>query len=134
MARGARCADMLRQNSEVSREGPMSYAGERLIFDADSHLMEMPDFLTAHADAASRALLPSLDRLGDGQFNPGDLAGRRGHAPETVAELLKLGDKLTWGPKWHAALGAFSGEERAQALDLLGFKAQIVFSSFCARP
>jgi len=112
----------------------MSYAGERLIFDADSHLMEMPDFLSAHADAASRPLLPSLDRLNDGQFNPRDLAGRRGHAPETVAELLKLGDKITYGPKWHAALGAFSGEERGQALDLLGFKAQIVFSSFCARP
>jgi uncharacterized protein len=112
----------------------MSYAGERLIFDADSHLMEMPDFLSAHADAASRPLLPSLDRLTQGQFNPGDLAGRGGHAPETVEELLKLGDRITYGPKWHAALGAFSGAERGQALDLLGFKAQIVFSSFCARP
>ena len=112
----------------------MTYAGERVVFDADSHLMEMPDFLTAHADAASRALLPSLDRLNDGQFDPGALAGRRGHAPETVAELLKLGDRLTHGPKWHAALGAFSGEERGQALNLLGFRAQVVFSSFCARP
>jgi uncharacterized protein len=112
----------------------MTYAGERVVFDADSHLMEMPDFLSAHADAASRALLPPLDRLDDGQFNPGALAGRGGHAPETVAELLKLGDRLTHGPKWHAALGAFSGEERGQALNLLGFRAQVVFSSFCARP
>ena len=112
----------------------MSYAGERLIFDADSHLMEMPDFLSAHADAKSRDLLPSLDRLNDGQFKPGELAGRGGHAPETVAELLKLGDRLTYGPKWHAALGSFNGAERGQALDLLGFKAQIVFSSFCTRP
>jgi predicted TIM-barrel fold metal-dependent hydrolase len=51
-----------------------------------------------------------------------------------VAELLKLGDRLTYGPKWHAALGSFNGAERGQALDLLGFKAQILFSSFCARP
>ncbi len=112
----------------------MTYAGERLIFDADSHLMEMPDFLSAHADQASRALLPALDRLDVGQFNPGALARRGGHAPETVAELVKLGDKLTWGPKWHAALGAFNGAERGLALGLLGFKAQVVFSSFCARP
>ncbi|HZZ86970.1 MAG TPA: amidohydrolase family protein, partial [Caulobacteraceae bacterium] len=111
----------------------MSYAGERLIYDADSHLMEMPDFLSAHADAKTRDLLPSLDRLNDGQFNPGDLAGRHGHAPETVAQLKQLGDRLTYGPKWHAALGAFNGEERGEALDLLGFRAQVVFSSFCAR-
>src|ERR1700749_2737673 len=111
----------------------MSYAGARRIFDADSHLMELPDFLTAHADAKSRPLLPSLDRLNDGQFQPGELAGRNGHAPQTVAELVKLGDRLTFGPKWHAALGSFSGAERGQALDLLGFRAQVIFSSFCAR-
>jgi hypothetical protein len=79
----------------------MTYAGERAVFDADSHLMAMPDFLSAHADAASRALLPPLNRLNDGQFDPGALAGRRGHAPETVAELLELGD-----PRAEVACGA----------------------------
>ncbi len=37
------------------------------------------------------------------------------------------------GPKWDEALGAFSGSERGEALDLLGFRRQVVFSSFCAR-
>ena len=77
----------------------MTYAGERTIYDADSHLMELPDFLYRSADAATRRLLPDL------------------------------GEAL----KWHDALGAFNGQERARALDLLGFKRQIVFSSFCAR-
>ena len=51
-----------------------------------------------------------------------------------VANLVRLGDNLTRGPKWHDALGAFSGAERRVALDLLGFRSQVVFSSFCARP
>jgi predicted TIM-barrel fold metal-dependent hydrolase len=112
----------------------MSYAGDRLIFDADSHLMEMPDFLLAHADTASQHLLPSLDGITGDLFDPGELVGKRSHSPERVKALLGLGDNITKGPKWHAALGAFSGTERTLALDLLGFKAQVVFSSFCARP
>lgn len=112
----------------------MSYAGERLIYDADSHLMEMPDFLTAHADPGVRDRMPPLGALATGQFNPGDHVGKAGHAPETVAALVALGDRITFGPKWHDALGSFSGAERSTALDLLGFKRQVVFSSFCARP
>ena len=112
----------------------MSYAGERLILDADSHLMELPDFLTAHADKDSLDLMPRLGAITTGQFDPGVHVGKSGHTPETVKRLVQLGDSITRGPKWHDALGSFSGAERTQALDLLGFKAQVVFSSFCARP
>lgn len=111
----------------------MSYAGKRIIYDADSHLMELPDFLSAHADPSSREQLPSLGDKTTGLFDPGDHAGKSGHSPEAVAKLMQLGDRITWGPKWHDALGAFSGAERSLALDLLGFKHQVVFSSFCAR-
>jgi predicted TIM-barrel fold metal-dependent hydrolase len=112
----------------------MTYAGERRILDADSHLMELPDFLTAHADPGARELMPRLGDITTGQFDPGRHVGRSGHPPDVVADLVTLGDNLTRGPKWHDALGAFSGEERRVALDLLGFGAQVVFSSFCARP
>src|SRR5258706_13059194 len=112
----------------------MSYAGGLLIHDADSHLMELPDFLTSHADPASRHLMPPLGALSTGQFNPGDHVGKPGHSAETVEQLLQLGDRITHGPKWHDALGSFSGAERSMALDLLGFERQVVFSSFCARP
>src|SRR5438067_2866019 len=112
----------------------MSYAGARLIDDADSHLMELPDFLTAHADPGSLELLPRLGDITTGQFDPGEHVGQAGHSQEVVERLLALGDNLTRGPKWHDALGAFSGAERSRALDLLGFKSQVVFSSFCARP
>lgn len=43
----------------------MSYAGERRILDADSHLMELPDFLSAHAspDVAAAAWRSSDPRI-----------------------------------------------------------------------
>ena len=112
----------------------MTYAGERLILDADSHLMELPDFLTAHADPGAGELMPRLGETATGQFDPGEHVGQSGHTPEVVADLMRLGDNLTRGPKWYDALGAFSGSQRRLALDLLGFKSQVVFSSFCARP
>jgi predicted TIM-barrel fold metal-dependent hydrolase len=112
----------------------MTYANGRTICDADSHLMELPDFLTRHADPADRARMPPMGSLATGQFNPAAHVGKTGHDPATVAQLMALGAGLTRGPKWHDALGSFSGSERASALDLLGFKRQVIFSSFCARP
>ncbi|MFP6815660.1 MAG: amidohydrolase family protein [Pseudomonadales bacterium] len=109
----------------------MSYAGDRLIHDADSHLMELPDFLSSYADPDMRDRLPPLETTG--AFDLTAYEGRPGHAPDVVRELTALGDGLTRGPKWHDALGAFNGGERTTALNLLGFKRQVVFSSFCAR-
>ncbi len=104
------------------------------IFDADSHLMELPDFLARNASQRERGRLPSLAdiRLADIGDKMRAFEGAGAHAPETVAELMALGERITRGPKWHDALGAFNGEERGLALDLLGFQRQVVFSSFCA--
>ena len=106
----------------------MAYAGDRVVVDADSHLMEWPTFLTEQADPGVRAALPVLG---------GGLTGlevkEREHGAAARAALVGLGDDLIRrGPKWHAALGAADPSERAQALDLLGFRHQVVFSSFCA--
>lgn len=102
--------------------------------DADSHLMELPDFLTRNVESSMRAEIPSLEdiRLADVGKQMRELEGTQGHSQETVDQLVALGDNLTRGPKWHGALGAFSGDERGIALDLLGFRQQVVFSSFCA--
>ncbi len=112
----------------------MPYATGRRYRDADSHLMELPDFLTAHAALSVRERLPSLQdaSLGIRDVHMRAYGGSAGHPAEVVEELLSLGDRLLRGPKWHAALGAFNGRERGQALDLLGFERQVVFSSFCA--
>ena len=112
----------------------MSYAGSRVMRDADSHLMELPDFLARNVESSMRAAIPSLEdiRLADVGAQMRELEGARGHSQETVNQLVALGDNLTRGPKWHGALGAFNGVERGIALDLLGFHQQVVFSSFCA--
>ncbi len=106
----------------------MTYAGERRVIDADSHLMEWPTFLSDHADPGVRDALPAIT---------GGLSGvdvrRAAHSPDERAALVALGDELTKrGPKWHDALGAVDRSERAEALDLLGFERQVVYSSLCA--
>ncbi|MEO5902319.1 MAG: hydrolase, partial [Ilumatobacteraceae bacterium] len=106
----------------------MTYAGARRVVDADSHVMETPNFLTDHADPAVRDLLPAL---------AGGLTGLDLDAPAHTADehdaLVALGDGLIRrGPKWHAALGAVDPAERSEALDLLGFEHQVVYSSLCS--
>jgi predicted TIM-barrel fold metal-dependent hydrolase len=118
------------------RETPMTYAQGRVFNDADSHIMELPNFLTSYADPASRDLVPALPVPTVGALavlDPESAAAGR-HSPAKVAELVALGDRLIAGPKGHAALGAFNAEERTMALDLFGFHTQLVFPSFSAGP
>ena len=112
----------------------MPYARGRTFLDADSHIMELPDFLRDHADPAVRDRVPRLSLSGGGKLREAlDRMGQRqGHAPETVDELLALGDGLIAGPKGYEALGAFNPAERTKALDLLGFDSQLVFATFSA--
>ena len=112
----------------------MTYANGRKIMDADSHLMELPDFLSRNVDSNMKDRIPSLGdiRLADVGTQMKALDGSKGHSGDELDNLLALGSNITRGPKWHAALGSFSGTERSQALDLLGFERQVIFSSFCA--
>ena len=114
----------------------MAYASGRVYCDADSHIMELPDFLHAHADAHTRAQLPPLS-FGDGTVADdalAELAERGGHSAEHRAELVAQGDALLKGPKLYQALGAFDAGERSTALDLLGFHRQLVFATFGSAP
>jgi hypothetical protein len=110
----------------------MPYAEGRTFLDADSHLMELPDFLREHADPGLREQMPPLSFSSGGKL--GDALQRLGrtkrHPDERVAELVGLGDGLISGPKGYEALGAFNPAERSQALDQLGFDRQFVFSTF----
>ena len=105
-----------------------TYAGDRRVVDADSHVMEWPGFLTENADPHVRDRLPPI---------AGGLSGlditQGAHTDSERARLVDLGADLTrLGPKWHAALGGVDGMERSAALDLLGFEHQVVYSSLCA--
>ena len=88
----------------------MVYATGRSFLDADSHVMELPDFLTSHADPDIRDRLPALPfEIGGTALHDWDQAAEHGaHSPETVEELIALGDDLLAGPKAYQALGAFN--------------------------
>jgi predicted TIM-barrel fold metal-dependent hydrolase len=110
----------------------MTYAAGRRLFDADSHIMELPDFLVNHADPGMRDRLPPIDytRSSMDEGEGWRLAKAGGHDRKYAADLEGLGGLgLIRGPKEEKALGAFDSGDRKRALDLLGFEKQLVFST-----
>ena len=111
----------------------MAYARGRTFYDADSHVMELPDFLTQYADPRYRDRVPQIRAVPKPLADEVDaLLARKAHAPERVDAMVALGDELISGPKGYFALGAFNANERTKALDQLGFARQLVFSTFAA--
>ena len=108
------------------------YVGDLLVFDADSHVMELPDWLGTYADEATRAKLKPLPLGAAGgaiaEAAVADAARRRRAGEHGLVtdplELLK--------PKGWSAVGAFDRDERSAVLDVLGFAAQLVFPTFAA--
>ncbi len=111
----------------------MTYApATRAFYDADSHIMELPDFLKAYADPELREAIPevsySASIVTDEEVAVIVGQGNR-HSPEHIAAQIGLGDKLIESSKEIQALGAFNRDDRTKALDMLGFKKQLVFAT-----
>ncbi|MEM9624432.1 MAG: amidohydrolase family protein [Pseudomonadota bacterium] len=111
----------------------MPYApAERPFYDADSHIMELPDFLKSYADPAIRDEIPevsySASIVTDEEVAVIMEQGGK-HSDEHVQAQLALGDALIEKSKEIQALGAFNSEDRTAAMDLLGFKKQLVFAT-----
>ena len=110
----------------------MAYAPtERPFYDADSHIMELPNFLKAYADPGIRDEVPevsySASLVTDEEVDIiMDQGGK--HSEEHVAAQIALGDKLIESSKEIQALGAFNKSDRTVAMDMLGFKKQLVLS------
>jgi len=105
----------------------MTYAGHRTILDADSHVMELGDFLDEFIDPEQRGRLrrDGIEVLGptlDGAVARAE-ARRSDPSVAATAEERLLVDK-----GWYA-MGAFDPSERSRVLDLLGFHAQLVFAT-----
>jgi predicted TIM-barrel fold metal-dependent hydrolase len=98
----------------------MPYVSDRIIHDADSHVMEPADWLVPFAEG------PMKDRL------------MRREAPSTrppvTAPREKVVEGLIAGPKGRLALGANDPSERTRALDELGFASQLVFPTSALAP
>jgi uncharacterized protein len=102
----------------------MAYVDGRLVYDADSHIHEPPGYAEHYADPSVRAEL--AQRLATFRRPPGvDEALAKQRDPEFRAkdaeEILLRKNSL--------AVGAVLREDRSRALDLLGFAAQLVFTT-----
>ncbi|WP_026416463.1 amidohydrolase family protein [Actinomadura oligospora] len=102
-----------------------TYTGDRIVHDADSHLMETRDWLIRYADADIRDRLRPLDLHG-----LEDLA-EQATAAETSPEDTSApsGEAVMAEKNWRAQ-GAFRAADRSRALDILGFRSQLVFSTY----
>jgi predicted TIM-barrel fold metal-dependent hydrolase len=104
----------------------------RLFYDADSHIMELPDFLKKYADPALREAIPevsySASIVTDEEVAVIVNQGGR-HSAGHVAAQIALGERLIESSKEIQALGAFDAADRSKALDLLGFQRQLVFAT-----
>lgn len=107
-----------------------TYAGNRRILDADSHVMELPGWLEEHADARTRELLRPMalgaaGAMADKAIAAADL--RRADGGRVTDETLR--SELMGLKGWYAH-GSFDGHDRARVIDHLGFEAQLVFPTF----
>jgi len=137
MRRRSVCADESKKSREPRQaENPMSYARDRVCYDADSHLMPRPDFLSRHSEARWQdALYIGGGKNGGAAFESGfekiaQQVNDRLADPEKTAALE---DNVMASAKGWWAHGAVDGHERSRTLDLLGFREQLVFSTFAAR-
>lgn len=107
----------------------MPYVENRIVHDADSHLMEMSNCLDAFLDPKFRAAYDDLPKL---KAWPRD------------GKLVKHANRLHDDPEFrggadanillrknYEALGAFRPADRPRALDLLGFSSQLIFTTWC---
>jgi len=107
----------------------MAYVEGRVVHDADSHLMELPDCLDPYFE---KRLLARYHALPIYQNKLGK-AGWADKAREQQRDAtFRAGDaENILLRKNYQALGAFEQIDRPQALDLLGFTSQLVFTTFC---
>jgi predicted TIM-barrel fold metal-dependent hydrolase len=108
----------------------MAYAEGRTYYDADSHLMELSDWLESYADPDVRGRIRPLQLGGAGALAREAVRAAEARRGATDTAAVLPADVMR-AKGWHA-LGAFDRRERSQALDLLGFDAQLVFSTFAA--
>lgn len=113
--------------------GGMPYATDRLIHDADAHIMETPDWLDPYLDPGladrveRRALVEGVGGSGtDGEERFFQAAAERMADPAYRAEDEA---QITIRKNWDAP-GSWIAADRPAALDHLGFASQLIFNTF----
>ncbi|MGI8793269.1 MAG: amidohydrolase family protein [Acidimicrobiales bacterium] len=107
----------------------MPYVEGRTVHDADSHIFEPPGYAESYADPGIR------ERLGEA-LGTSDKAGffRDGLAKQDDPKFRAKDAEEIMLRKNHLAVGAIRREDRTDALDLLGFASQLVFTTTYLAP
>jgi predicted TIM-barrel fold metal-dependent hydrolase len=110
----------------------MTYAAGRVVFDADSHVMETREWLDPFMDSDLKNALRPLYGREPGRIDKilDQAKARKGDAD---AEARAFENPIA-GPKGWIAAGAFDPQERKRVLDLFGFSGQLVFGTSSLAP
>ncbi|MFP6630049.1 MAG: hypothetical protein VCC67_13540, partial [Myxococcota bacterium] len=106
----------------------MPYVENAEIHDADSHIMETPewmfDYVTADVREKMEPVFVASTRPGEDTFIEQLRVEHRdpGYRARDETEIML---RKNW-----KATGSFIREDRPRALDLLGFRSQLVFNTF----
>jgi predicted TIM-barrel fold metal-dependent hydrolase len=107
----------------------MPYVENRIVHDADSHLMELPDVLDDFIDPKFRGEYDALPKLKANRRDAGWVQkARQQHAD---AEFRSGAASNILLRKNYEAQGSFLKSDRPRALDQLGFASQLVFTTWC---
>ena len=112
----------------------MSYAGHRKIIDADSHVIELDDFLISAAKEEDKSLIPlmssqkELPVIDAGLERGKELFKKRQDNPDVMEkfdEAILDNTKSGWN-----RVGAFDSTERSHAMDVFGYSIQWILPTF----
>ena len=107
----------------------MTYAHRKDIYDADTHMMEHPEWIYNFADKDIKEHLEPIVEGDEDVLKRIDQALANFELRQSSPSILQKAKEqfMGWNHKGWEGLGAFNAEERKIANDLLGFKAHIVF-------
>jgi uncharacterized protein len=104
---------------------------DRVIHDADAHIMEPPDLFTEYADPDVRDRIAELT-VGFRQpdHHDGEEIVEHFRRKHQDPEFRRDDAERIWLRKNFEATGSFIAEDRPAALDMLGVASQLVFNTF----
>lgn len=119
----------------------MPYIENRLVHDADAHIMETPNWLRDYADPAIRERIEPL-RYANELRQTSDDANQREDIDATFLRIAKRHGSDEYradeaaeimNRKNFAATGSFIAEDRPRTLDMIGVASQLLFNTFYNR-
>ncbi len=111
----------------------MPYVENRVVHDADAHIMETPDWLDPYLDPGVSERLPQRHFVGGVGGTNGVEEQRffeRMHAQQADPTYRAQDDELLMIRKNWDAPGSFLNADRPAVLDGLGFQSQLIFNTF----